>query len=177
MSDKIWTRILANPNSTYNTGRSSYQDIYDLVAALVSGRVLDVGCGLGHLTGTLKVPVLGIDISKVAIEEAKRRHPHGNFAVENVETTNRLEKGKYDCVCFTQVLEHITEDQALVKRIPSGKKVFISVPKEQPRPHESHVNFFGNIDMLRDRYSDLIDIKYIGEVGPLRFLCLYGTRI
>lgn len=177
MSDKIWTRILANPYSTYNTGRSSYQDIYDLISVLAHGRVLDVGCGLGHLTATLKVPVLGIDISRVAIEEAKRRHPHGNFAVENIENTNRLEKGKYDCVCFTQVLEHIARDQALIKRIPPGKNIFISVPKEQPRPHESHVNFFGSIDALRERYEEFIDILYIGEVGKLRFLCLYGKRI
>lgn len=177
MSDKIWTRILANPNSTYNTGRSSYQDIYDLIAALAHGQVLDVGCGLGHLIAVLKVPSVGIDISRVAIEEAKRRNPHGSFAVENIENTNRIQKGKYDYVCFTQVLEHIVEDQALVKRIPPGKMVFISVPKEQPRPHESHVNFFPDIDALRERYHEFIDIKFIGEVGKLKFLCLYGERV
>ena len=176
MSDEIWTRILANPDSTYNKGRSSYQDIYDLIASLASGRVLDVGCGLGHLAATLKVPVLGIDISRVAVEEAKRRYPRINFAVENIERSDRLERGVYDFVCFTQVLEHIKEDTALVSRIPTTKDVFISVPKEQPRQHESHVHFFGNIDMLRERYEDLINIKHIGEIGPLRFLYLYGKR-
>lgn len=176
MSDKTWIRILANPLSTYNTGVSAYQDIYDLIAALVKGSVLDVGCGLGHLAATLKVPVLGIDISRVAVEEAKRRHPHGAFAVEDILHSKRLAKGNYDCVCFTQVLEHIEKDIDVIRKIPAGKDVFISVPKENPRPHESHVNFFPNIDILRKRYEDLIEIKYIGEVGKLRFLYLYGKR-
>jgi hypothetical protein len=73
-------------------------------------------------------------------------------------------------------LEHIKEDKEVIERIPAGKDVFISVPKEQPRPHGSHVHFFGNIDMLRERYEDLINIKHIGEIGPLRFLYLYGKR-
>jgi len=176
MSDKIWTRILANPDSTYNKGRSSYQDIYDLIAVLANGKVLDVGCGLGHLVAILKVPVLGIDISKVAIEEAKRRHPHRNFAVEDIERSGRLEEGVYDFVCFTQVLEHIKKDRELISGIPAGKEVFISVPKERPRQHESHVNFFDSIDKLRFRYQAFIEIKFIGEIGPLRFLYLYGKR-
>lgn len=177
--DSIWVEILANPASSYNTGRSRWQDIYDMVALLADGRVLDVGCGLGHLTATLKVPVMGIDISSVAIEEAKRRHPHGAFATEDIEKSDRIERGNYDLVCFTQVLEHIAEDQALVKRIPTGKKVFISVPTEKPRESESadHVNFFKDISALRARYEQFINIQYIGEVSRFRFLCLYGTRI
>lgn len=178
----IWQGVLDDPDSSYHKEKSNWQDIYDWINLLVHDEVLDVGCGLGHLTHVLSTNdkvkgILGIDISDVAINEARRRHPNHYFFVEDIEVSDVLKDGYYDCVCFTQVLEHIHNDTALIEGIPEGKHVFISVPKETPREHESHVNFFPTIDELRLRYEPFIDIHYIGEVGEYRFLCLYGTRI
>ena len=177
----IWSRVLSDADSSYNADKSNWQDIYDWIALLAHGEVLDVGCGLGHLTKSLLCAnrvhwVKGVDVSSVAVEEARRRQPDSYFVVEDIEHTTRLQDGHYDCACFTQVLEHIKEDRELVGRIPQGKDVFISVPKESLCEHESHVNFFNSVDALRARYGFLIDIQYVGEIGKYEFLCLYGKR-
>ena len=177
----IWNKVLADPYSSYNTERSDWQDIYDWILPLAHGEVLDVGCGLGHLSNTLmKSPNVlwtkGVDISSVAIEEARRRLPNSYFMVEDIEQSSRLQDGHYDCVCFTQVLEHIANDRGVIASIPTGKDIFISVPKETAHNHESHVHFFDSMEALEDRYKDLIDIALIEQVGESQFLCLYGKR-
>ncbi len=52
-----------------------------------SGRVLELGCGLGHLLGrfTDRYQAYGIDINEWALEQARQNVPQGNFFLRSAE--------------------------------------------------------------------------------------------
>lgn len=79
---------------------------------------LDIGCGTGEFTKKLsrKIDnVLGIDISPVMIEEAKRRHSAGNiqYIVKDFDEIN--EDAKYDCIVSIATFHHLDMETALPK--------------------------------------------------------------
>jgi SAM-dependent methyltransferase len=59
----------------------------DLLAQLAAGPVLDAGCGPGRLVGRLqdrRLRVIGIDLSPVMIELARRDQPGAEFCVGSI---------------------------------------------------------------------------------------------
>jgi 2-polyprenyl-6-hydroxyphenyl methylase/3-demethylubiquinone-9 3-methyltransferase len=81
--------------------------------------VLDVGCGPGLLRERLEgVPFrayTGIDLSDVAIEEARARaFPRSTFVVGDVSTT---EVGQFDVVVLNEVLYYASDPSAQLERI------------------------------------------------------------
>ena len=65
----------------YNSGAGSYGELGAYKAEVVNGfvarheihRLIDFGCGDGHITGRLEVPrYVGLDVSKQAIADARR---------------------------------------------------------------------------------------------------------
>ncbi|GAB3603914.1 class I SAM-dependent methyltransferase [Kineococcus gypseus] len=58
----------------------------------VSGAVLDLGCGPGHLTGLLRstgADVTGVDLVPEFIEHARRAHPDARFEVGSLTDVDR----------------------------------------------------------------------------------------
>jgi 2-polyprenyl-6-hydroxyphenyl methylase/3-demethylubiquinone-9 3-methyltransferase len=80
----------------------------DFVEKFLKGRVLDVGCGGGFDAAYFKkkgFDVAGCDISRAAVESAKKRFPGTNFFLHNFE--ERPLKKKYDSVICIDVIEHL----------------------------------------------------------------------
>lgn len=63
-------------------------------------RVLDLGCGPGHLTSglPLDVEVVGIDISGRMVEEARQRRPAGTYLVHDFHQSLPAELGAFDVI-------------------------------------------------------------------------------
>jgi GT2 family glycosyltransferase/SAM-dependent methyltransferase len=81
--------------------------------------VLDVGCGPGllreRLEGVAFRAYTGIDLSDVAIEEARARaFPRSTFVVGDVSTT---EVGQFDVVVLNEVLYYASDPSAQLERI------------------------------------------------------------
>ncbi len=74
--------------------------------------MLDLGCGIGWLTGILSQfgPTLGVELSPFAIEEARKRYPLAQFVQADVLNWDHPSKS-FDVVVSQEVLEHM-EDQA-----------------------------------------------------------------
>lgn len=74
--------------------------------------MLDLGCGIGWLTGILSQfgPTLGVELSPLAIEEARKRYPLAQFVQADVLHWDHPAKS-FDVVISQEVLEHM-EDQA-----------------------------------------------------------------
>lgn len=80
------------------------------------GRVLEVGCGLGHLLGWLSArhPVFGTDINAWALGQARRNVPEGHFALASAEDLGAFPAGCFTVVIAKHVVEHLPHPQAAV---------------------------------------------------------------
>ena len=104
--------------SSYNEQRAEY--IYRIVKKYKIKRLLDVGCGLGKVTLYLKIKgidVTGIDVShkliKLAKISANKKNQSILFKVTKLE--DYRDNMLYDGVLFAGVLEHIVNDEYLMK--------------------------------------------------------------
>lgn len=80
-------------------------------------KVLEIGCGIGTLTGLIlkylrKGEVLAVDISPASVEIAKKRlekYPNVSFMVSDMTDFNH--QGVFDFIILPDVLEHIPSVQ------------------------------------------------------------------
>lgn len=80
-------------------------------------RVLEIGCGIGAVTGLIARylrdgNIVAVDISPKSISEAQRRlRQFGNIDFRVSDMTDFKPDGKFDAVLLPDVLEHIPMDQ------------------------------------------------------------------
>jgi 2-polyprenyl-3-methyl-5-hydroxy-6-metoxy-1,4-benzoquinol methylase len=84
-----------------------------------SASVLDVGCGEGHLSTWLcedtERRYLGIDLSSVAVEQARERAPHGaRFEAADAATFDPHET--FDIIVLNEMLYYMDEPEQVVER-------------------------------------------------------------
>jgi ubiquinone biosynthesis O-methyltransferase len=126
--------------------------------------VLDIGSGAGTLAlyaANKKCKVLGIDISKDAVkaanESVKNMHLK-NIRFEVVDFPNKVPKGRFDFIIFTEVIEHIKDDNKAVKEIAKMLNkngiLFLSTPSKNAPLHKMGLTkkFDKRVGHLR-RYS------------------------
>lgn len=107
--------------------------------------ILDIGCGGGTLClyyASRGNTVVGIDISQKAVDSARESAEFlelktASFKVMNFP--NEVPKEKFDFIIFTEVIEHLENDDLALKRIFSllkgGGTVFISTPSKNAPLH------------------------------------------
>lgn len=123
--------------------------------------ILDLGCGVGffakylHSVGYDKYT--GIDFSKQMISHAKTLIPSFKFVCGDLRHPNiyKMFKSHKQFTCL-ETLEHIIDDIPILKQIPSGSHIVVSVPSSD---FTSHVRFFKNDQEVKDRYKKIIDFK------------------
>ena len=79
-----------------------------------AGRILELGCGAGRLTGyilALGGDVLGTDISQAMVEYCRRTYPGGSFRVLDLRDLTSLDD-RYDVVVAGNNLLDVLDDQA-----------------------------------------------------------------
>ena len=142
---------------------SMYYHVWEKAISLIKNeRILDFGCGSGQFAKMLlkneKRFVKGYDFSNEAIIIAQRlnQQHRDKFVVKDLLKIEKLPA--YDLVISFEVLEHITNDLSVIKKIGSGKRFIFSVPNYD---YKSHVRFFNTEEEIIKRYSVLLDIKNI----------------
>jgi trans-aconitate 2-methyltransferase len=115
-------------------GRHSFvwrqaQDLVELLSPQPGERVLDLGCGTGHLTARIAARgawVIGMDASPAMVEQARRNYPDLHFLVGDARDFRFSEP--FDAVFSNAVLHWIKEQERAVACIvealrPGGRLV------------------------------------------------------
>ncbi|AKG05391.1 MULTISPECIES: class I SAM-dependent methyltransferase [Salimicrobium] len=120
---------------------------YQFALRYMYGRVLDLSCGAGYGTHMIakgrkrKVrEVIGVDINEEIIRYARGRyyHPNSSFHVYNATgETLPDELGTFDCIVSFETLEHIAEEEKLLRNyyrlLKPGGTLLVSTPFGQGR--------------------------------------------
>lgn len=136
--------------------------------------VLDVGCGTGYgssFLGRNAARVVGIDLSKAAINEAFRLHPEGEFIQMDAEVLHFPDQS-FDVIISTENLEHLPHQEKhlreLARVVRKGGTCFIATPN--PELSIGTVNPF---HFKENTYSELLDLlsqhfREVEIVEPMR---------
>ncbi|OHB72498.1 MAG: hypothetical protein A2W17_00040 [Planctomycetes bacterium RBG_16_41_13] len=137
------------------------------VVSIAEGFFCDLGCGLGGCVGlyaaNTKSPAVGLDASVSALafanSEKKRLHfDRINFITGNLFNTP-FKNSCFDSVYLGQVLEHVEDEEVVVKEavriLKPGGKLIISVPKEDLLPSPYHVRTYTakDLELLLSPYA------------------------
>ncbi len=120
-----------------------------LTCQVPHARVLDLGCGDGRLLLELSrrtpAELYGADISAAAIEIARKNGPRATFQQMNL--AEQTPTGAYDVIIMSEVLEHIEDDVAVLRRLaPLTRHIVISVPGGPADKVDKRYGHFRNYD-------------------------------
>lgn len=119
-TQQIWDREYSDPVFT-SFERKPHQVVKDFLKYIrrqekfdLEGKTfLDVGCGIGkdveYAIDNYSMNGIGCDVSKVAIAEAKKKVPTGNFFVQDLGEPLSLESESIDCAVMVMVLHTLSK--------------------------------------------------------------------
>ncbi len=139
---------------------SVYRPVWEVITSRIDpdATVLELGCGSGQLGRMLVDRGLagyhGLDFSEVAVELARKRLPGFEVKVADARTTRLVIDLSYDTALCTEVLEHLDDDMAVLRRIKPGTRVLATVPNFDST---SHLRYFADEREVAERYHLALD--------------------
>jgi SAM-dependent methyltransferase len=97
--------------SMYWFARRYYAALVRRYAPRDGGRLLELGCGLGHLIGLLQdeYRCVGIDLAEYSIEQTRRNAPKAEAYVQSADDLSRFETGQFSAVVALHLVEHLPD--------------------------------------------------------------------
>lgn len=113
-----------------------YSSVIAELSKIMTGNVLDVGCGEGYTLNRLVRAgigncLVGIDVSETAIILGKKLFPDLTLIQGDIYNLP-FDDNLFDTVICTEVLEHLREPQKAIRELKrvSNKYLLLSVPNE-----------------------------------------------
>jgi SAM-dependent methyltransferase len=116
------------------------------------GKVLEIGCGLGHVLARLEdsFETHGIDVSAFAIDRARENAPKSKLTVAPAEAVASLD-GPFDAIAAFHVVEHLEDPMGVIAGCASatrtgGVLIFATPNPEAPFAEKKGDRWFGRRD-------------------------------
>ncbi len=182
-----WKEECASPGASHRTRRRLFLSLFATIYH-EGIDVLDVGCGNGLLLGDIAQRFPGIgslsgtDISEKALELAVVRLPKASFFRCDPQTEDLPISKKFDIVTSCEVLEHIEDYRAALRRmiraVKPGGHLLIAVPHSRKNwsPHDDaahHFRRFEKDDLAQDLIKEGLEIVKVYTWGTLVYSCYY----
>ena len=139
------------------------------------GRVLELGCGMGHLLGWLteRYHVFGSDINPWALSQAKRNVPEGQFVLLSADEICVFPQAAFDVVIAKHVVEHLSQPEQAIAEMsrvlkPGGLLILATPNLSSPMRKRKKAAWIG--------YKDPTHINMKPPEEWLAALRLYGLR-
>jgi SAM-dependent methyltransferase len=117
------------------------------------GRVIEVGCGLGHLLQwfTDRYTAFGTDINTWALQEARQNVPGANFLLASAEDLGMFPDGSFSIVISKHVVEHLKDPGRAIGEMsrilaPGGAFILATPNLDSPMRKVKGKNWIGYRD-------------------------------
>jgi len=138
--DALFYPLLGRKSAEYDGGihtkhrHTRYHDFFvDRIRA--DERVLDIGCGMGAVANDVAEKVgayvVGIDFNPDNIAQARQHYAHPRVEYRVGDALQELPDGPFDVVILSNVLEHLLERPAFLRRVQEmarPSRLLIRVP-------------------------------------------------
>jgi ubiquinone/menaquinone biosynthesis C-methylase UbiE len=114
------TEITSNTLRSDNPLHQRLLAAYQYATGLVSGNLLEVGCGVGRGTELLMEAADGytaVDKNEQLIGNLSSKYPEANFIAANIPPFSDFPDNSFDTVVSFQVIEHIQNDAKFIEEI------------------------------------------------------------
>jgi SAM-dependent methyltransferase len=83
------------------------------------GKLLEIGCGLGHLLGLLQedFACVGIDIAEYSIEQLRTNAPRAEGIVMSADDLSRFEDASFAAVVALHLVEHLPDPADTIRQV------------------------------------------------------------
>ena len=160
--------------------------IKDMIRPLNFDTVLDVGCGQGSLLAELcsefpHIKPHGCDISAAALELAQQKIPLGRFSLLDIAKDHVIDK--FDLIVCSEVLEHISDDMAVLENLAhmTAKYLVISAPQGRMRRFEAdqvgHVRNYASGELVQKVEKSGFEVTSVIEWGFPFYSPLYRNLL
>lgn len=153
---------------------------YAWVSTMVKGKdILDIACGEGYGTAMLAAQArtaVGVDVDAAAVTHASTKYQRPNLRyIEGSASAIPLEKESFDLICCFEAIEHIEDQQGLLKEAsrllrPDGLFVVSTPNKPEYQGHSGEENPFHVHELELDEFDSLLR-------GHFKHVVLLGQRV
>lgn len=105
--------------SMYWFARRYYAALVRRYAPPGGGKLLELGCGLGHLLGLLQddFACVGIDIAEYSIEQLKRNAPRATGIVMSADDLSAFGDSEFSAVVGLHLVEHLPDPAGTIRQV------------------------------------------------------------
>jgi len=105
--------------SMYWFARRYYAALVRRYAPPEGGRLLELGCGLGHLLGLLQddFSCVGVDIAEYSIEQLRQNAPKAEGIVMSADDLSRFANREFSVVVALHLVEHLPDPADTIQQV------------------------------------------------------------